>query len=102
MRTWFRTLIVVLAAPLFSCVMCAQTVGPKRSNSAATPPVDKTFPIHADGWGRPVADTSTNKNRALAPKHDLSGFGGRPMAGATASRRLVRKLILQTVSMFCL
>lgn len=74
MRTWFRTLIVVLAAPLFSCVMCAQTVGPKRSNSAATPPVDKTFPIHADGWGRPVADTSTNKNPAPAPKHDLSGI----------------------------
>ena len=36
--------------------------------------VDKTFPIHADGWGRPVAETPKSQNPAPAPKHDLSGI----------------------------
>jgi hypothetical protein len=76
MRKWSSAPMVALAALLFSpvCAMRAQTAAPKQADAGNAPAVDKTFPIHADGWGRPVADSSANKNPAPAARHDLSGI----------------------------
>jgi hypothetical protein len=75
MRKGYVASIVLLVAVLTSStLMRAQTAAPKESNQEATSSVDKTFPIHADGWGRPVLEAPKSQNPAPAPKHDLSGI----------------------------
>jgi hypothetical protein len=69
MRKGYVVSTIGLAAVLTSSGLAhAQTVAPKQSNQEATSPVDKTFPIHADGWGRPVVDAPKNQNPALVTK----------------------------------
>jgi hypothetical protein len=65
--------IAVLVVLLTSSV-CAQ------AQTAPAPRVDRTFPVHNDGWGRPIPEPSKNQNPAPAPKHDIFGIW-QPAAG---------------------
>ena len=67
--------IAVLVVLLTSSV-CA------RAQTATAPRVDRTFPVHNDGWGRPIAEPPKNQNPAPAPapKHDVFGIW-QPAAG---------------------
>ena len=75
MRKYHVASLVLQVAMLTSLPAArAQTAPVKDANQGAAPPVDRTFPIHADGWGRPVRDTPKSQNAVPAPKHDLSGI----------------------------
>ena len=73
MQKSYLSSIVVLVVLLTSSVRAqAQTAPASR--------VDRTFPVHNDGWGRPIPEPAKNQNPAPAPKHDIFGIW-QPAAG---------------------
>jgi hypothetical protein len=60
---------VVLAALIFSSLMCSQTAPPQ--SPAPTAP-------GLDGWGRPITAPAKVRRPAPAPRHDISGIWDGP------------------------
>ena len=73
-KSYLGSIVVVVVLLTSSVLTRAQTAPARQSNQEATSPVDRTFPIHADGWGRLVPEPPKNQNPAPAPQHSLSGI----------------------------
>ncbi len=76
MRKYFVAPGVVLAALMFSPLMCSQTRPP---DGQATPPASPapTAP-GLDGWGRPITGPAKDRKAASAPARDISGIWDPP------------------------
>ena len=60
---------VVLAALIFSPLLCSQNAPPK-----SPPPPDRGV----DGWGRPITTPAKDQKAIPAPRHDISGIWDPP------------------------
>ncbi len=76
MRKYFVAPRVVLAALMFSPLMCSQTRPP---DGQATPPASPapTAP-GLDGWGRPITGPAKDRKAASVPARDISGIWDPP------------------------
>src|SRR5258707_4782440 len=68
--------VVVLAALLFSPLMCSQTRLP--DGQAAPPQSPPPTGPGLDGWGRPITALAKDRKAAPAPRHDISGIWDAP------------------------